>query len=104
MSRRRARDQHEWADLISEYENSDLSVKAFCQGKSVGVASFYEWRKRLQDEAESCFTGNLEPSGRSPFIDIGEMGSAGISTSTHGSPWIVTLDLGGDLRLTLERR
>lgn len=37
-----------WQVRMSSFETSGLSVKDFCDGKAFSVASFYQWRKRLE--------------------------------------------------------
>lgn len=39
--------QDEWKSLFRRWEESDLSVTAFCQQQGVGIATFNRWRNRL---------------------------------------------------------
>jgi len=40
-----------WKKHLQQYRASGLSVAAFCRLHSLGVASFYAWRRRLLDGA-----------------------------------------------------
>ena len=38
-----------WRKLVSEYEQSGLSVVAFCRRRQASEPSFYYWRKRFAE-------------------------------------------------------
>jgi hypothetical protein len=38
-----------WRELVSQQEQSGLSVHAFCKQRDVTEASFYNWRKQLRN-------------------------------------------------------
>jgi hypothetical protein len=38
-----------WQELVSQQEQSGLSVHAFCKQRDVTEASFYNWRKQLRN-------------------------------------------------------
>lgn len=40
-----------WQELISQQEQSGLTVHAFCEQRGVTEASFYGWRKQLRGGA-----------------------------------------------------
>jgi len=127
MEQRKTRSRMEWLDIVGQQEESGLSARAFCQARAVGLASFYQWRRRLRDEVPvaagktDAASGNngagktksaggiepSEPSGEteSPgvFIDMGQVASSGVEPATGGGRWVVTLDLGEGLKLTLRR-
>jgi transposase-like protein len=44
------RRREDWQQLIAEYRESGLTVKAFCQKHAVSEALFYSWRKRVVAE------------------------------------------------------
>ena len=104
MPRSRRRTQREWENLIGEQARSGLSAKEFCQSKSIGLASFYQWRRRLRDGSQSTCTTEQVQTTKESFIDMGRIGLADVSTPASVTPWIVTLDLGDNLKLTLQRR
>jgi hypothetical protein len=41
-----------WRGLMEEHSRSGLAVPAFCKERGLSVASFYQWRKKLQGLAE----------------------------------------------------
>lgn len=40
----------EWRGRLAQFERSQLSIVQFCREEGVSVASFYQWRKKLQQE------------------------------------------------------
>ena len=100
MERHKRRSRGQWEELVGDQERSGLSAKDFCKGKTIGLASFYQWRGRLR-EKESRSKGGIESKGS--FIDMGQINSAGVSAPTGVSPWVVTLDMGDGFKLTLQR-
>jgi hypothetical protein len=52
--KRRPRSEY-WRELITQQEQSDLTVHAFCVQQGVTEASFYNWRKRLRHSAPVRF-------------------------------------------------
>ena len=100
MERSKRKSLRQWEKLVGEQARSGLSARRFCQAKSIGLASFYQWRRRLGD-AGSGSEGGKNSGGR--FIDMGQIDSSGSSTSTDGNSWVVTLDFGEGVKLTLQR-
>jgi len=49
-SRRPREDSAFWALQLEGQESSELSIKAFCASQGLSAASFYKWRKRLDQE------------------------------------------------------
>lgn len=52
--KRRLRSEY-WRELITEQEQSGLTVHAFCLQQGVTEASFYNWRKQLRNNAPVRF-------------------------------------------------
>ncbi len=100
MEKARRRGSREWADIVSEQERSGLSAIGFCKERSIGPASFYQWRRRIRDAGAGPDAGVV---AKGSFIDMGQVGESDVTASVGASPWIVTLDLGGGLKLTLQR-
>ena len=50
--RRRSR-REEWVELLALKNESDKTIKAFCEEFGVAVHQFYYWRKRLREESDS---------------------------------------------------
>lgn len=42
-----------WRGLVSEYQASGLNVREFCSQRQVKEASFYSWRRELQ-QRDGC--------------------------------------------------
>jgi hypothetical protein len=54
MAHGRARDERkerQWRRWIGEWQASGLSARAFCERRGLTVASFYAWRRVLQQRA-----------------------------------------------------
>ena len=100
MGRQKRRSRGQWEEIIVEQQRSGLSARDYCEAKSIGPASFYQWRRRLGD---AVFGAEGGIDSRGSFIDMGQIGSSGVSGATGVSAWVVTLDLGEGLKLTLER-
>lgn len=45
-----------WQGLIEEHSLSGLSVVEFCKERKIASTSFYQWRTKLQQEAEPAFS------------------------------------------------
>ena len=66
---------HYWQGLMEEYSRSGLTVAVFCKERGLSVASFYQWRKKLLQQAEPSVatllpvklvsTSEQQPTGRS---------------------------------------
>jgi len=42
-----------WRERLARFERSQLTVAEFCEVENVSVASFYQWRRRLEGQAGS---------------------------------------------------
>ena len=99
MERIGRRSWDEWKGIVAEHKQSGLSARAFCKERSIGLASFYQWRKRIEGGKANTGKGAKK---REPFIDMGNIDASDESANAETSPWIVTLELGGGMKLTLE--
>ena len=95
MGRRARRSEQDWKQIIDEQSRSKQSIQAYCESKAIGVASFYQWRRRLRGSPSP-----VKP-GEGAFIEMGQLGSAGIANDA--SSWTITLDLGDGLKMVLQR-
>ncbi|RAU16408.1 IS66 family insertion sequence hypothetical protein [Nitrincola tibetensis] len=43
--------QHTWQQIITQWQDSDLSAAAFCRNQSVNYEQFYYWKKKLSTHA-----------------------------------------------------
>jgi len=95
MERRTRRSEQEWQQIIDEQSRSGQPIQAYCESKSIGVASFYQWRRRLRGRHPA-----MKPS-EGAFIEMGQLPSAGAVNDAN--TWTITLDLGDGVRLVLQR-
>lgn len=75
MSERRKRLPHvRWVELMTEQEQSGLSVDAFCQERGLGVASFHHHRARMRKEEkrQGGFV-EIQPSGSGLRLVCGQL-------------------------------
>ena len=100
MTSSRRRSIEEWTQIIKEHETSGQTAKEYCRSRSIGLASFYQWRSRLQN-------GQVGPevkmSSTGSFIELGQIDSTELTRKASMSPWMVTLDFGEGFKLTLQR-
>jgi transposase-like protein len=91
------RSRHEWRTLLSKFDDSGLSVDAFCRRESISAASLYRWRNLLSDDGNGS---EAMVSHRAPaFVDLGALDTAG----TRRAQIELKLDLGDGLILHLVR-
>ncbi len=86
-SKRKSRDQ--WEGIVAEQEKSGLSAKAFCKDRSIGLASFYQWRSRIPAEKSDMSGENKE---RERFIEMGSIDASDKIENAEASLWVVTLE------------
>ena len=98
MERRKRRGLREWEEILCEQAQSGMTAAAFCRRADIGVSSFYHWKQRL-GKGKSGAGGGQEGGGS--FIDMGRLGGSGVSAAGGESSWVVTLDFGNGLKLTL---
>lgn len=103
MERRKRRSQQEWKQVIEDQESSGLPVKAFCESRAIGLASFYQKRRRISDDAVGASASKRGKKPKDAFIDMGQIDSAEVDTTKSSMPWTVSLDLGDGLKLVLHR-
>jgi transposase-like protein len=59
-----------WRKVVQRQNESGLSVAEFCRRKQIAPASFYQWRKRFQLDADA-------PSADPLFTPVQVLGAAG---------------------------
>ena len=42
-----------WSSLIQRHEQSDLTIADFCDQHGISTASFYQWRRRIRNQADA---------------------------------------------------
>jgi transposase-like protein len=81
------RKESQWRELIAGYEQSGLTLEAYCRHHRIASSGFYTWRKRLQEEAPA-------QAGEGRLIEITpHLQTHTLSTSQH-SGLHIELDLG----------
>ena len=77
MLRRQSEKAEFWRWVLVEFEQSGLSVRAFCQQEGISEPSFYAWRKKiaLRDEGSPQALPSLLPV-RVVSAPVGKAGSA----------------------------
>jgi hypothetical protein len=84
--RRIRRSQAEWQRLIDDQIDSGQTQAAFCAANGISVASFRNWKRRLEAE--------VSPE---PWLELGTLAQQGTSA------WDVELELGDGVCLRLRR-
>ncbi len=62
-----------WRGLIADQKMGGLSISAFCRDRGVSEASFFNWRRRLDERTEA------KPANKFVAIDVSAAGN-----SAHG--------------------
>lgn len=94
---RRGRD--EWQSLLAGFEQSALSVEAYCRRESISAASFYRWRGILGGKALRRTDRAMARDTTPAFVDIGPLNAVPV----HRPRLDLKLDLGEGLVLHLVR-
>jgi len=47
VQRNPRRSSAQWATIVADYQNSGLSVQAFCEQNNLVPVTFHKWRRRL---------------------------------------------------------
>ena len=93
------RDRSEWRSLLSGFEQSALSVEAYCRRESISAASFYRWRGILGAKAWRRPEVTMARDTAPAFVDIVALNAA----PAHRPRLDLKLDLGEGLVLHLVR-
>ena len=95
--RKKRRSRDEWRALLRRFEESDLSLAAFCRAEAVSVASVQRWRGLLGHRVGQDVQ-QIE-AAKPAFVDLGALPLAG----SQPARFELTLDLGSGLVLHLVR-
>ncbi len=93
------RNRNEWQSLLSGFEQSALSIEAYCQRESISAASFYRWRGILGGEPRVRSNVTQARDTTPAFVDIGAL----TAPPVHRPRLDLKLDLGEGLVLHLVR-
>ena len=97
MAKRQRRDRGQWQAIIAGQERSGQSAKAYCKKKGVGLASFYQWRKRLAVEI-----GPARNRGDREFIEL-EQSRHSEKSARERRAFEAIVDLGEGITMTFRR-
>ena len=108
---RQAEQELVWRGRLARHGACGQSVATFCRGEGVSVASFYQWRTRLQLTQGSVTATRQAVSPAAAFIDLGTVAdlpvqhpTIAVAASAAMSAGIeVQLDFGSGLVLRIVR-
>ena len=86
--RYRRRTANEWQQLVSQFERSGQSRRAFCSSQGLSLSTFDLWRRKLRGTP-----ARREESGESMFVEVAQV------EPTRSLSWDVELELGGGVVL-----
>ena len=96
--------RQQWRERFERFEQSGLTISAFCEAEGVSMNSFYRWRRKLEAEAGASEAKESD----SEASDAAAAGFRPLLLTSIGSgarfrwPGDVVLEIGDDLR-ALER-
>ncbi len=96
LTPRKHRSPAQWAALFARFEQSALTVSAFCARESISVANFYRQRGLLGGSVRAKPTA---PQSQPAFVDLGSFGGV----PAEHSRLELKIDLGEGLVLHLVR-
>ena len=88
------RSRAEWAEIIEQQSQSGLTIRAFCEQNTIGLASFGKWKQRLTKERPA---NAASPVFEPVVIDDSQDDHLPRMDSTS-----VTLTLGSNITLTIQ--
>ena len=92
MVRSRASQRQEWSKKIKVWQAGGESIARWCRNNDVATASFYYWRRRLNDSKQAKDSSSTQE--RLPFVELR-------SDSSSSSPWLEISARG--LKISLEK-
>jgi transposase-like protein len=79
-----------WRERLERFTRADMTVAEFCAEEGVSVASFYQWRRKLESDSQAHV-----PAPK--FVPL-ELPAASPATSTT----VMQVDLPGGVRVRFE--
>jgi hypothetical protein len=76
MGRDIAETKAKWRALVSEQDESGLSVAAFCNQRGLRAWQFYEWKKRVKEPETASFVEVQVAAPVEPERSVGERSQA----------------------------
>ena len=59
-----------WRQRFQEFEKGGMTVAEFCQQAAVSVATFYQWRRRLEKKGRSSATRSEKALSGVRFVPV----------------------------------
>ena len=91
-ARRPRRSRTYWSRVVAEQDASDLSARAFCAERDLGLRTFLRWKRKLN--------GSAQAPSPAPFV---ELAVPGVAPPPSARGWEVELELGEGVRLRFRR-
>jgi len=89
-TRRERRSAQQWASIIKQFEQSNLSINAFCEQHDFSVVTFHKWRRKTKPQIT-----DESPAFKQVETTVAQ------NHSVAQSPSIITLQVGPNIRLTI---
>ena len=86
----------QWVERLERFAQSGQTVVQFCQAERVSQPSFYQWKKKLADQARP--SSSHSKSSRPAFRTV-EVTSPTQAATTVRLANGIEIELGGDLRV-----
>lgn len=106
-SDRQRRGATEWSVLIERQATSGLSQRNFCDAQGLPLSTFTYWKRKLARGDAKLPSAEAETPLFTPIqaLPEGDEPLHSVRTGKESGPggWMLDLDLGGGLRLTLRR-
>ena len=83
--------------IITQHE-SDLSHKAFCQSRNIGLSTFNAWKHKPEKKANSLLD-QLQPEASPDWIEL----PPDTQETTASTSWHIELELPGGVALRMRR-
>ena len=86
----------QWKERLERFARSGLTVVQFCQAEHVSQPSFYQWKKKLADQASPA--SSESKAARSAFRTVEVTSPCQVATTIRLGNG-VEIELGDDLRV-----
>jgi len=84
--------KEQWQALISEQQNSTMNQSEFCRTKGLCLATFYNWRRKINNTGKSI----VEPNPQ--WVEL-----PAASQPTSPQTWDIELELPGNITLRMRQ-
>ena len=90
-----------WKSIINKQATSGLSASEFCRQNSLGIKSFYRWRRIFRNESSKPKVP--VQNNDAVFIDMGHLENPSSAPSVCPRVLTITIDMGEGHVLTLRK-